>query len=388
MLMKRLAQGAALSAIALSLAVAAHAQETTSAIHGVITNEQGKPLSGVTVAVTNIQTGATSTALTGGAGAYDIRNLPPGGPYKVSATAPGGLAKTVQVDAIEIGSPYALSFSLSPGVSEVVVTAKAVGGLKEKMTGPRSVFTARDIATLPSFSRDLKDLVLQNPFVTLDPTNANALLVAGSNNRVSTVYFDGVKQADDFGLNQNGYPTQHSPFSPDWVSQFNFEVAPYDVQYGEFQGGVLNIVTKSGTNAFHGSAFGEYDSSRYAAGSYEAPSGDHKFPISRFEDRNWGVTLGGPIIPDRVFFFGGYESHYFLGSSQEFGPSDASVANPVPGVTTADLNTITSILKSKYDFNPLGYTSALPPQTEQKFFTKLDVNLTDRQRLVLEYEVT
>ncbi len=87
MLMKRLAQGAALSVIALSLAVVAHAQETTSAIHGVITNDQGKPLSGVTVVVTDTQTGAASKALTGGGGAYDIRNLPPGGPYLVRAQA-------------------------------------------------------------------------------------------------------------------------------------------------------------------------------------------------------------------------------------------------------------------------------------------------------------
>lgn len=389
MLMRRLACGASLSVLALSAATAVSAQETTSAIHGVITDDKGRPLAGVTVQVTQVQTGTTSTAMTGGSGAYDVRNLAPGGPYTVTASGSGEASKTVQVDQLEIGSPYSLSFALAPSgaaVSEVVVTAIAAGGVKEKMTGPRSLFTARDIATLPSFGRDLKDLVLRNPFVTLDPTNANALLVAGSSNRVNTIYFDGVKQTDDFGLNANGYPTQHSPFSPDWVSQFNFEVAPYDVQYGEFQGGVLNIVTKSGTNEFHGSAFGEYDSSSYAASSYEAPDGAKTFPTNRFEDKNWGVTLGGPIIKDRLFFFGGYEDHYFLGSAQQFGPSDASVAFPVPGVTTADLGKITDILKSKYNFNPLSYTSALPPQTERKFFVKLDANLTDRQRVVLEYE--
>jgi hypothetical protein len=387
--MKRLACGAGLGALAMSLACAAYAQETTSGIHGVISDDKGKPLSGVTVTVTQVQTGAVATAMTGGDGAYDVRNLPPGGPYKVSAGASGHATESLQVDTLEIGAPYALSFSLASGstaVSEVVVTAAAAGGTRQVLTGPRTLFTARDIALIPSFGRDLKDLVARNPFVTLDPTNASALIVAGSNNRVNTIYFDGVKQSDDFGLNQNGYPTQHSPFSPDWVSQFNFEVAPYDVQYGEFQGGVMNIVTKSGTNQFHGSAFGEYDSSAYAAPYYEAPDGAKRFTTSKFEDRNWGVTLGGPIIKDRLFFFGGYEDHYYLGSSAQYGPSDAAVAFPVPGVTSADIDNITNILKTKYNFNPLGYNSVLPPQTERKFFAKVDWLITDRQRLVAEYQ--
>jgi hypothetical protein len=389
MFMRRLACGAALGALAMSLAMAAYAQETTSGIHGQITDDKGKSLSGVTVQVTDVQTGAAATAVTNGDGGYDVRNLRPGGPYKVTASGGDRAPKSVQVDAIEIGAPYALSFSLAPAgaaVSEVVVTASAVGGTRQVLTGPRSVFNARDIATLPSFGRDLKDLVQTNPFVTIDPTNANALLVAGASNRVNTIYFDGVKQSDDFGLNQNGYPTQHSPFSPDWVSQFNFEVAPYDVQYGEFQGGVMNIVTKSGTNKFHGSGFYEYDSDKYAAKSFEAPDGSKSYAESPFQDKNWGVTLGGPIVKDKLFFFGGYEDHWYLGSPAAYGPSDANVANPIPGVTTAQLNQITSILKSKYNFDPLGYSSILPPQTEKKYFGKVDWNITDRQRAVFEYE--
>lgn len=389
MLMKRLAYGAAMGALALAIGGAAWAQETTSDIHGQITDDKGKPLAGVTVTVTEVQTGTTATATTGGDGGYDVSNLRPGGPYKVTATGADRTAKTIQVDTLEIGAPYALSFSLAPSgasVGEVVVTAASVGGRREALTGPRSVFTARDIATLPSFSRDLKDLVQRNPFVTIDPTNSNALIVAGQNNRVNTIYFDGVKQVDDFGLNNNGYPTQHSPYSPDWVSQFNFEVAPYDVQYGEFQGGVLNIVTKSGTNDFHGMGFYEYDSNRIAAASFEAPDGSKSYKETPFEDRNWGVNLGGPIIKDKLFFFAGYEDHWYLGSAASYGPSDASVANPVPGITTAQVNQIASILKNTYKFDPLGYSSILPPQTEKKYFAKIDWNITDRQRAVFEYQ--
>jgi hypothetical protein len=387
--MKRLAAGAAMGVLAMAAASAAYAQETTSGVHGQITDDKGKPLSNVTVKVTDVQRGASSTAVTSADGGYDVRNLRPGGPYTVAATGPGLESKTVQVDQIEIGAPYALNFSLAAaeaGGAVVVVTAASVGGTKEVLTGPRSVFSAKDIATLPTFGRDLKDLLVSNPFVTLDPTNSNALLVAGANNRVNTIYFDGVKQADDFGLNANGYPTPHSPFSIDWVAQFNFEVAPYDVQYGEFQGGVLNIVTKSGSNDFHGLAFAEYDSNRLAATSFESPDGQKTIAVTPFEDKTWGVDLGGPIIKDKLFFFAGYEFHQFLGSVSDFGPSDSSASSKVPGVTLADITNIQNILKNTYKFDPLGYTSILPPQTDKKYFGKIDWEITDNQRAVFEYQ--
>ena len=153
---------------------------------------------------------------------------------------------------------------------------------------------------------------------------------------------DGVRQSDDFGLNANGYPTQRSPISVDLVQSLNVEVAPFDVQYGAFQGGVLNLVTKSGSNEFHGSAFYEYDSRQLGAGEEirDRPA------ILNFKDKQYGFFLGGPIWKDHMFFQFGYEKYEGL-TSVSYGPQDvAGVTNIVQGVISADVARVQSILQS------------------------------------------
>jgi hypothetical protein len=385
--MKRLANGSALAILALAAATAVHAQETTAAIGGRITDSAGAPLGNVTVTVTHVPSNSTITTMTSADGYYNARSLRVGGPYTVAVKDPNYQAKTIQVEGIGAGAPTVLDVALTAGdgsVEAVVVTA-AQSGVRTLVTGPRSTFSAKDIESLPSFSRDLKDLVRMNPFVTLDPTNNNALIIAGSNNRVNTIYIDGVKQADDFGLNGNGYPSQRSPISTDVVKQVSVEVAPYDVQYGAFQGGVVNIVTKSGDNEFHGSIYGEYDDEKLAGRKFSSVDGKRKFKVSKFEDKVYGFTLGGPIIKDRLFFFGGYEKGTFAQASDAFGPSDGSAANKVPGVTVAQVTAIQNILKNTYGYDPLGYGATLPPQVDKKYFFKLDANITDNQRAVFSY---
>ena len=385
MLMKKLVAGAATTALALALSTAvAHAQETTGGITGAITDDAGHGLAGVTVKVTYVPTHSTSTVTTGKDGFFSVRNLPVGGPYQVAAADSAHSTKTVEVAAIPLGSPYELNFTLEGGAPQTVtVTAARVRGTAAVQTGPRSTFTATDIQTLPSLNRDLKDLARLNPFVTIDPTNSNALVIAGNNNRYNTIYIDGVKQADDFGLNSNGYPTQRSPISTDLVQSLNVEIAPYDVQYGEFQGGVLSIVSKSGSNTPHGTAFYEYDGSRLGAGTQIGS----RIVSNKFYDKNYGWTLGGPIIKDRLFFEAGYEK-YESSSAVEFGPSDSNVANRIPGVTTADVTNIINILKTTYKFDPLNYSASKLPTQDKKWFVKLNAEINNNHRAFFSYQRT
>jgi hypothetical protein len=417
MLMKKLVAGAATTVLALSaISGLAHAQEITGGINGEITDDAGHPLAGVKVKITYAPTRTSLTATTSKDGYFSVRNLQVGGPYSVTASDTTHTAKTLQVDQITIGSPYELDFSLEGGAQEVTVTATRIQATSQVQTGPRSTFTATDIQTLPTFSRDLKDMARLNPFVTIDPTNSNALLIAGNNPRLNTIYVDGVKQSDDFGLNGNGYPTQRSPISLDAVKAFNVEIAPYDVQYGEFQGGVLNIVTKGGSNELHGGAFYEYDSNRLAgsvignqaanqpkcpsgaqSGSYSAPTflsttgtstvtcGD-RLLTTAFKDKNYGAYISGAILPDRVFFFFDYEKYQGLGATP-YVASDQSGANPVPGVTSAQVADVVNILKNTYGYNAGGIGTP-SPTTDEKYFVRLDANITDKQHLFVSYQQT
>jgi len=389
-----LAGGVALSALALATS-GAYAQEITGAIAGQVT-ESGHPVGGAKVEVTNTGTGATYNAVSAGNGFYTVRNLPPGGPYTVKVTTPDSATSISDVDQVQIGAPYQLDVVLGSAVSEVTVSAaprsRAVATIQ---TGPRTTFTATEIAHAPSFGGDLHDLARINPFVTIDQANSNAMIIAGANNHFNTIYLDGVRQSDDFGLNNNGYPTQRSPFSLGIIQAMNVEVAPYDVQYGNFQGGILNVVTKSGTNQFHGGIEWSYDSDQFSGHRIGAqalliPNASDRTVTTKFHDEAVSANFGGPIWPDHLFFFFGYDRYTGTGAAT-FNPQDVAGANPIAGVTQANVTTVQNILSAAgptgYGYNPLNY-GGTQPVIDQKWFTKFDFYPVEGQHFWFSYQNT
>src|SRR5580693_217177 len=162
MLTRKLAAGVALSALALAASTAAYAQQTTGAIRGQVTDDAGKPLSGVTVTVTHLPTGTKATAVTGAAGDYNLLNLRPGGPYTVEAADSTHTPQKVEVDNIALGETTDLNIAMTSGanLAEItVVASQSKGGIKVLTTGPRTVFGTEQIAELPSLNRDIKDLL-------------------------------------------------------------------------------------------------------------------------------------------------------------------------------------------------------------------------------------
>jgi outer membrane receptor for ferrienterochelin and colicin len=121
--------------------------------------------------------------------------------------------------------------------------------------GPRSSFGLETIESLPTISRDIRDIARLDPLVTVDETNGGAISIAGTNNRYNSLTIDGIKFNDLFGLNANGFPSQRSPISVDALETLSVEVAPYDVEFSGFTGGTVNVLTKSGQNDFFGSAY-------------------------------------------------------------------------------------------------------------------------------------
>ena len=381
-------------------AAGAQAQEITGGVAGTVT-ENGKPAAGAKVTVTNTQTGVSIDTTAGDNGFYSVANLPPGGPYTVTATTSDKASETSRVDAIPIGPSVNVDVAIGAAeAQEVTVTATPRSIAARVQTGPRTVFTATDIGTKPSFAGDLKDLARLNPFVTVDPANANAVVIAGANNHVNTIYLDGVRQSDDFGLNNNGYPTQRSPFAVSVVQAFNLEVAPYDVQYGNFQGGIFNVVTKSGGNDFHGSAEYDWDSNqisgkviggRAISGPVIGAVAADRQVTTKFNDKTYDFTFSGPIIKDHLFFFFGYSEYDGIGAAT-FNPQDQPGSNPIAGVNQSDVVTVQNTLKAAtasggYGYDPLNY-GGTGPVTDIKYFAKVDWYITDKQHLFLSYQHT
>jgi hypothetical protein len=380
--MRKLAAGVALSVLASAPASAVYAQATTGAIRGQITDEAGAGVANATVTVTHVPTGSTATSVTDAEGFYSARGLRPGGPYRVSAQAEGFEAGGVTAPAIGVGEPATIDVALfKPGaaeVAEVVVTAAA----SSDRGGPNTNFSESDIQTLPSISRDLKDLARIDPFATIDPTNQDALSFAGTNTRFNQLTVDGVRQNDDFGLNNNGYPTQRSPISLEVIEAVNVSAAPFSVINNGFAGGQINSVTKSGGNAFHGSAYYDYTGRDLQGKKVEGVKTGNDF-----KEEVYGATLGGPIIKDRLFFFGGYEK--FKGTlGFDEGPADSGSSVSIPRITTAMVNTFQADTKRIYGYDPGTALTGDFPVADEKWFGKLDWNITDNHRTSFTYQNT
>jgi outer membrane receptor for ferrienterochelin and colicin len=122
--------------------------------------------------------------------------------------------------------------------------------------------SAAEIDTLPSVGRDPRDVIRRNPEVSVEGS-ARTLSIGGANNRYNSITVDGTRQDDDFGLNASGYPTRRSPIGLSAVQELTVDTSPFDVHYGKFLGGNVNIVTKSGTNELKGTLIATYTSDSF-----------------------------------------------------------------------------------------------------------------------------
>ena len=403
MFMKKLSCGVSLAAIALVSATAVHAQETTGAIRGRITNEAGAPVGGATVVMTHQPTGTQATTVADANGFYSARGLRVGGPYTIAVNAGEG-SGMVELGAIGVGDPTNANVMIfsqaASSVEDIVVSGQRF--TNDFGAGSATNYGESTIQSLPSISRDLKDVARLDPFATIDASNEDALSFAGVNTRLNQLTVDGIRQNDEFGLNGNGYPTQRSPISLDSVQAVNVSAAPFSVINNGFIGGAINAVTKSGTNSFSGSAFYERSDDSMAGDRYwgydnrtrvngvanPAYGFGTRIPFNRvFEETTWGATLGGPIIQDTLFFFASYEKFESQFSLTE-GPVNAGFSSDIPRITTAAIDTFRAFTQSRYNYDPGSYVDLAPPVEDEKYLIKLDWNINDDHRLALTFQET
>ena len=365
---------------AFGVAPLASAQETSTQITGVVVDAAGAPVVGAQVTLTHVPTGTVATATSTSSGQFVATGLRVGGPFTINAQAEGFSAAAVENVYTELGRRANVTLALQ-SIAELAGVEVVGQGERAAAVGVGSEFTAATIAAIPSINRDPKDTLRIDPKAFVDPTNQDALEVAGVNNRYNSLTVDGVRQNDDFGLNNNGYPTSRSPISIDAVEQLSLLTAPFDVQYANFRGSTINVVTKSGTNEFTGSAY-YY---RYDDGLVGDKSEDRDFTFS-FKEETYGGTIGGPILRDKLFFFLSYEK-LDREAPQDFGATGSGAAIEIPGVTVAEYDEVVALTNSVYNFDPGERLSSLPEEDE-KFLAKLDWNITDGQRASLSYQRT
>ncbi len=361
--------------LATAIATPAAAQETTSAVRGTV-EADGAVVAGAEVTITHQPSGTTRTVTTGADGSFAANGLRVGGPFVVSVTAPGFEPTRITDLFLQAGQPFRLPVTLQ-GTSDIVVTASSLGGAIETSNGPITALGAAQIEGVASINRDIRDLARRDPLATMDLTNSRTIEIAGNNGRLNRFSVDGVQFSDDFGLNNGGLPTSRGPVPFDAIEQFSVKTAPYDVSEGDFQGGAINVVLRSGGNRFRGRGFFSYTDDSLTGDTTRGRN-----LALDFSSRQFGGHLSGPIIRDRLFFAFTYER------TEESQPFDngvgAGFGGQVPGITQANIDNVTSIAQSVYGYDTLGQLSNAN-ESDEKYVAKLDWNISDDHRASFTY---
>lgn len=294
---------AILAAASLVSATAAFAQTQNGNITGVITDASGAAVPGATVTVTNLSTGAVRTVVTDGAGVYDVEQLPPQS-YKLSISAPGFAPSETRAFAVAVGSSNKVNAQLSVQESseKIDVSANNLGGINLENAEQSQVIDSVQVTELPTETRNPYDFVTLSGNASADSSatpRGVGVNLAGSRSASTEILLDGVENTYLFSVNVA------TPVPVDAVQEYRVLTSNYGPEYGRASGGVVNVVTKSGTNAFHGAAWEFYRPSTFASqATYLKAQGaaQHRFVRNEF-----GGVIGGPIVKDKLFFFGGNE---------------------------------------------------------------------------------
>jgi outer membrane receptor for ferrienterochelin and colicin len=354
---------------------------TTGAIAGLVTDASGRPLEGVQVQVQDRRTGASAGGVTRANGRYLIQALDVNGEYTVRLRRVGlapferagvrvAITQTTRVDAVLQDASVELT--------AVRVEADAAADFTATRQGTKTVVSDTILNRLPTLNRNLYDFVRLTPQVAVRPGEDSRISVAGQNNRLNNIQVDGASVVNRFGLGDSqelGAQAGGRSMTMEAVKEYQVLISPFDVRQGNFTGGLVNAVTKSGTNEFSGSVFFHNRNQGMAQDD----------PFIRGQDflrLMYGGSLGGPIIKDKMHFFAAVElSDDIRGAAGPFF-GQAATATPTIPITQAQVDSFTTILRG-YGIEA-GSAGAVSNQNPiLNTFARIDYRFNDKHRLVL-----
>jgi outer membrane receptor protein involved in Fe transport len=318
--------------------IAAAQGVTGAAVEGTITQTGGASAEGVQIELVSSQTGQSYRTTTTSRGRFFLDNVQPGAGYTLTVRGIGFRPVTRGGLSLALGQRLAVDLTLAPEavqLGEIEVNAQPDPLINAARTGPSQRISDTAIARLPLQGRNFTDLIQISPQVV-------GTSVAGQNNRYNNLQIDGGVNNDVFGLAEIGSPggqARARPISVDAIKEFQVLVAPFDVRQGSFTGGLINTITKSGTNKWTGSAFG-YFQDKGISGFRTDPT----FP--GLSVAQYGGSIGGPIVRDRLHFFANADiqdrSAPFSSNFNLTGDAGSDLART--GFTVADANRFRDLL--------------------------------------------
>jgi len=362
----------------------AYAQNTSSSLSGRIVDAAGKPVAGATVEIIHVPSGTSRTVVTDAEGRYSAQGLRVGGPFDVKASGAGSAGEQDDVY-LKLAEETTLNLTVAPSTAQelagVTVTAVSPGAtFQPDNKGLSSNVSQRELKVIPNPNRSIQDIARTDPHITLTNVARGEISALGQNSRYNNITIDGVPTNDSFGLEANGLPALNQPLSFDAIEEYNLSTMNFDVTNKRSVGANVNIVTKSGTNDFHGDVY-------YAYTNAKDLTSDEPSDFTGYNaKKTFGATVGGPIIKDTLFFFLGYEEAKTLAPGPAFGPIGSNASNTV-NISQDDINRIIQIANG-YGLTPGNLGASDANQDNKLYIGKLDWNITDGHRASFRYNET
>jgi len=373
-----------MSLLSLFVAISSFGQITTSTLSGVVKSEKGEKLIGATVNVVHQPTGTKYGASTNTQGAYIIPGARVGGPYLVKVSYVGYKSKEISDINTSLGLTTNVDVTLiddATALTEVVVVAIKDNVFSKGKTGASQQFGKRELQTIPiTGARTIDGITKYNPF-----GNGNSF--GAQDSRLNNFTIDGSQFNNNFGLGssaQAGGRTGASAISLDAIEQLQVNIAPFDIRQSGFTGAGINAVTRSGTNDIEGSVYQTQrnNSSTYVGNNARGTT----VTAAKFDEKVQGFRLGAPIIKNKLFIFGNYETI----QRTEPGTNWISSGSPLSGSqvsrpTFQQLTELSNFMKEKFDYETGPFEGYSNSNKSDKFLTRLDWNINDKNKLTARY---
>jgi hypothetical protein len=356
-----------------------HAQGvTTGGITGIVTDDGGLPVEAAQVQLRNAATGRTVGALTRANGQYIIQGIEPDANYSLTVRRIGFEPQTRNNLQITLNQTRREDFKLSHQVAvlnTIQVAATTDPVINATKTGTGTVVSDSALHRLPTLNRNFSDFVQLVPQVS---TTTGFLSGGGVNLRQNAIQIDGATAGDLFGLGttgQAGSSANAKSIGLDAVKQYQVLLSPFDVRQGNFGGLLINAITKSGTNDFHGSLFG-YTRNQSLTRSQSF--------LTDYSQQQYGFSLGGPVLRDRAFFYVNGEWQKL--QTPALGPYLTSNGAGGAPIGQASIDQLTSIMSSKYGLPNPGDGGQIQKQNPNRnIFARFDAYLPMSTHLVLRH---
>ena len=365
----------------LTLSLSAVAQVTTSGINGIVT-ANAEEVIGATVTAKHVPSGSVYRAVTNVSGRYTITGMRSGGPYEVEVSYIGYQSKKYTDIQLALGQNTVIDVQLSEGsemLQEVEIVAAARNTMRSDRSGAVTNLTGAQMAAVPTVGRSMTDIMKMTP----QSSSASGMAIGGGNYRQSSITVDGAAFNNAFGLGSSPLPGGGTPISLDALDQMTISITPYDVRQSGFTGGGINAVTKSGTNEFKGSAY-TYITSTSLKGNRV---GNTVFDVDNGHNDTYGVSLGGPIIKDKLFFFVNGE----LEDNVQAGPVARAGDGSVPYTTTnrrpqiEELESLSDYLGKTYGLTTGPWQAYNVKTPAYRILARLDWNINDNHKFNVRF---